>query len=201
MSKSNSHGVRRAAGLVLAATLGVMLGTALCVATLAVPLGLFSRGRSTSGPVQPVVQPAQPAIAAVPATPAPDEPDASADQDDNAAVQRQSAPVPAPAPAPASERVTVLVLGVDSRPGQSVGRSDTMMVLTADPETGSAGMISLARDLFVTVPTVAGKAKINTANFYGDAQKYPGGGPALACRTVSDFLGYPVDHWVRLDFE
>ena len=201
MSKLTSHGARRAAGLLLAASLGVMLGTALCITSFLVPMGLLSRVLVAGGPVPAAVRAAQTSVAELPATPKPDEPEVSRDQDDTAPAQSEGTPAPAPGPAPASARVTVLVLGVDSRPHQSAGRSDTMMVLTANPDTGSAAMISLPRDLLVEVPGMAGKAKINTANFFGDAQKYPGGGPELARLTVSDFLGYPVDHWVRLDFE
>ncbi len=120
-------------------------------------------------------------------------------------------PQPASTPAPVGagglpgtgfdQRITIVVLGVDNRPTEPLGRSDTMIVLTFDPQTGAAGMISLTRDLLVTIPGLPFRAKINTANFYGDLYKMPGGGPELLRKTASAFLGYPIDYWVRINFD
>jgi LCP family protein required for cell wall assembly len=98
-------------------------------------------------------------------------------------------------------RVTVLLLGTDSRPNEPVGRTDTMMVLTVDSQTHAAGIISLARDLLVPLPGYTNDAKINSAHVLGEVYKYPGGGPALARATVASFIGHPIDYYVRLDFD
>jgi LCP family protein required for cell wall assembly len=42
--------------------------------------------------------------------------------------------------------------------------------------------------------------RINTANYLGDIRDYPGGGPALAMRTVEHNLGVPVDYYVLVNF-
>ncbi len=98
------------------------------------------------------------------------------------------------------ERVNILVMGIDARPGEEgPWRTDTMMVLTVDPLTLSAGMLSIPRDLWVPIPGY-GEGRINTANYLGDAYDYPGGGPALAARTVQYNLGVPIHHYVRVDF-
>ena len=49
-------------------------------------------------------------------------------------------------------RTTVLVVGVDARPGQSVAQhlTDSIIVVSLNPQTGSAGMLSIPRDLKVT---------------------------------------------------
>lgn len=100
------------------------------------------------------------------------------------------------------QRITVLLLGVDQRPDDpSPPRTDNMMVVTADLTTGRVGIISLPRDLFVPIPGFDRSGKINTAYVVGESNKYPGGGGALAMRTVSELLGYPIDYYVKLNFD
>lgn len=100
------------------------------------------------------------------------------------------------------QRITVLLLGVDQRPDDpSPPRTDNMMVVTADLTTGRVGLISLPRDLFVPIPGFDRSGKINTAYVVGESNKYPGGGGALAMRTVSELLGYPIDYYIKLNFD
>jgi LCP family protein required for cell wall assembly len=191
-SMRDSGTVRRWLGLVLAAVLGLGLGSVLAVISFVVPLG----GRANP----------RPPAAATPVTPPAganqsEAAGALATQDGTPTAQPPVAPDPTRPSAAAGRRVTVLLLGIDTRPDEPVGRTDSMMLLTYDPDTNSTGMISMARDLLVTIPGIRGKAKINTANFFGDANRYPGGGPALASRTVADFLGYPVNYYVRINFD
>ncbi|HEX9114973.1 MAG TPA: LCP family protein [Anaerolineae bacterium] len=103
----------------------------------------------------------------------------------------------------ATKRVTVLVMGVDSRPDERVEttRTDTIMVLTVNPETGAAGLLSIPRDLLVYVPALKHDAKINTLHALGYANRYPGGGPAMLKDTVADLIGYPIDYYVRVNFD
>lgn len=99
------------------------------------------------------------------------------------------------------QRINILLLGIDQRPGeQGPFRTDTMIVLTVDPATGTAGMLSIPRDLWVPIPGY-GENRINTANFLGDMYKHPGGGPALAKKTVAYNLGFPIHYYVRVNFE
>lgn len=98
------------------------------------------------------------------------------------------------------ERVNVLVLGIDERESEEgPWRTDTMIILTIDPLTKTGGMLSIPRDLWVPIPGY-GEGRINTAHYLGDAYDYPGGGPALAMRTVEYNLGVPIHHYVRLNF-
>lgn len=99
------------------------------------------------------------------------------------------------------DRVTVLLMGVDARPGQKIARTDSIMILTLDPKTGSAGMLSLPRDMLVSVPMLTDTVKVNTVYVIGEVRNYPGGGPELLRDTVSDLIGYPVDYYVRVNFE
>ena len=43
--------------------------------------------------------------------------------------------------------------------------------------------------------------RINTAHFLGDSYKLPGGGPALAAKTVENFLGVPVQYYAVISFD
>jgi LCP family protein required for cell wall assembly len=100
-------------------------------------------------------------------------------------------------------RVTILLLGIDERQLEhGPWRTDTMMLLTIDPATNSAAMLSLPRDLWVEIPDYGGQYdRINTANFRGDADQYPGGGgPALAMKTVQYNFGVPVDYFASVNF-
>jgi LCP family protein required for cell wall assembly len=98
------------------------------------------------------------------------------------------------------ERVNILILGVDQRPGESgPWRTDTMMVVSVDPESKSAGMLSIPRDLWVEIPGY-GLDRINTAYVYGDLNQVPGGGPALAKKTVQYNLGEPIHYYLRVNF-
>lgn len=98
------------------------------------------------------------------------------------------------------ERVTILLLGIDERAGQyGPWRTDTMIVLTLNPESKTAGMLSIPRDLWVTIPGY-GENRINTAHYTGDLKKHPGGGPALAIKTVQHNLGVPIHYYLRVNF-
>jgi len=98
------------------------------------------------------------------------------------------------------ERVNFLLLGIDQRAGeQGPWRTDTMIVVSLDPATGGVSMLSIPRDLWVPIPGY-GENRINTAHFTGDARNYPGGGPALAKKTVSENLGIPIHYYVRVNF-
>ncbi len=98
-------------------------------------------------------------------------------------------------------RISILLLGIDQRAGMTgPARTDTMLVLTLDPEAKTAGMFSINRDLWVTLPDGHGEGKINTAHFVGEVEHLPGGGPALAQKTVESAFNLPVPYYVRFNF-
>jgi LCP family protein required for cell wall assembly len=101
-----------------------------------------------------------------------------------------------------TNRVTILVMGIDRRAGEDEKGylTDSIMVITIDPQTRTAALLSIPRDLWVEIPDGYGLDTINTANRTGDYYNYPGGGPALATKTVEHNLGINIDYYVRLDF-
>ena len=74
-----------------------------------------------------------------------------------------------------------------------------MMLVTVDPMTKQAGIVSIPRDLWVEIPGF-NHNRINTAYMFGEAYNVPGGGPALAVQTVEDLLGVPIQFYAVVDF-
>jgi len=114
---------------------------------------------------------------------------------------------PTPQPWDGVSRVTILVMGLDARSWTTADRqpgdpslTDSMWLLTIDPLSKTAGMLDIPRDLWVNIPN-HGYYKINQAYWFGDAEKLPGGGPALAVQTVEDFLGVPINYYAQIDFD
>ncbi len=96
---------------------------------------------------------------------------------------------------------TILVLGSDARPkgtkeagaqtiGQPGSRSDSILLMRIGG--GRNATLSIPRDTIVNIPG-HGQDKINAAYAYG--------GPALAIRTVEQFLGIDVNHLVEVNFD
>ena len=99
-----------------------------------------------------------------------------------------------------TDRITVLLMGIDER-SQENGpwRTDTLMLLTLDPTTKQAGVLSIPRDLWVPIPGY-GDGRINTAHFLGDLYGHAEGGPGLAKETVEYNLGVQINYYVRINF-
>lgn len=108
--------------------------------------------------------------------------------------------IPTQEPWQGDERITILVMGIDRRPGQSfISRTDSMMLLSLDPVNDTISMLSIPRDLYVLIPGY-GRDRINTAFVYGSAGNNPLGGAALAMQTVEYNLGVRVNHYALVDF-
>ncbi len=108
----------------------------------------------------------------------------------------------APQPWDGASRVTVLVMGLDYRDweaGDGPPRTDTMILLTIDPLTKTAGILNVPRDLWVNIPGFD-YGRINTAYPLGIAYDVPGGGPQQAMDTVESLLGVPIDYYAIIDF-
>jgi LCP family protein required for cell wall assembly len=102
-----------------------------------------------------------------------------------------------------ASRINILFVGLrggDPIEGDCPFCTDTLILLTVDPITKTAGMLSIPRDMWVNIPGF-GHSRINTAWTLGRGSKLPGGGPALAMKTVSHFIGVPVDYYIQVDFD
>ena len=103
---------------------------------------------------------------------------------------------------PSSDRpLNILLLGTDARPADTEPtRTDAIVLVHLDRQTGNVSMLSLPRDLWVTYPD-GGEGRINAAYAIGERRFGAGGGAALAMSTVERLLGVPVDHYVLINFE
>jgi LCP family protein required for cell wall assembly len=93
------------------------------------------------------------------------------------------------------ERVTILLLGADTRPSERGGarpRTDSIMLLMVDPKEKVGGVVSIPRDLYVDIPGY-GLNRINTA--------YPLGGGDLTADTIEYNLGIHVNYYVLVEFD
>ena len=114
-----------------------------------------------------------------------------------------------PEAADIDERINILFLGLDRKVGVPKGtaaRTDSVMVLTIDPFSKTAGAFSIPRDLLVEIPDGQGghvTDRINVVWEMGEFvyDDYPGGGPGLVKDTIKDNFGIPIDNYVILDFE
>lgn len=86
---------------------------------------------------------------------------------------------------------TVLLVGCDTREGDVVARSDTLMVAFFNIDTGTVNLLSIPRDSYVQIPGY-GQTKINHAFAYG--------GISLTKATVEYLLGITIDDYVIIDF-
>ncbi len=91
-------------------------------------------------------------------------------------------------------RTNILLLGTDDFPERgSVGRTDTIILATLIPLRPYVGMLSIPRDLWVSVPNV-GEQRINTAYFFAEANQ-PGTGSQAALQTIQNNFGITVHYY------
>lgn len=97
--------------------------------------------------------------------------------------------------------LNILLLGADSRPGDSnPPRTDAIILVHIERERGRVSMLSIPRDLWVSYPS-GGEGRINAAYAIGERRFGPGGGATLAKATVSRLLGLEVDNFVLINFQ
>jgi len=110
------------------------------------------------------------------------------------------------------EPLNVLILGSDRRDviegkartrrqfkGDVGQRADVMILLHMSPKAESAVLVSLPRDLRVTIPGV-GTDKLNAAYAYGVMRDENLGGVRLTIDTVKEFTGLDIHHYVEVNF-
>ncbi len=108
--------------------------------------------------------------------------------------------IPTNEPWTGEDRVNILLMGIDRRPGEAfISRTDSMILASIDPVNKTASMLSIPRDLYVVIPGY-GRDRINTAFVYGAAGDNPLAGAAMAMQTVEYNLGVPVHHYIMVDF-
>jgi polyisoprenyl-teichoic acid--peptidoglycan teichoic acid transferase len=100
-----------------------------------------------------------------------------------------------------SNRVNVLMIGTTTRKGDSgadVVAIESLTMLSVQPTSGRAVLISIPRDLWIRVGRY-GTRPLHAAHMVGDASGYPGAGVGLTIDTVQSVLGQPVHAFARYD--
>ncbi len=96
------------------------------------------------------------------------------------------------------QHTSLLLMGSDRRSGDGPWRTDSLVWASLDHESGHLALISIPRDLWVSIPGY-GSGRINTVDWLGHRQGLPDG--ELMRRTLELNLGLTVDHFLRLDLQ
>jgi LCP family protein required for cell wall assembly len=105
----------------------------------------------------------------------------------------------------------VLIVGSDTRAGNSGGasqafgsaslvggqRSDTIKVLHVDPSAGTARLLSIPRDTYVSLSGMPAGSGLSSHNKINAAFNY---GPDPLIDTIENTFGIPISHFVIIDF-
>lgn len=90
-----------------------------------------------------------------------------------------------------SDPINVLLLGSDSR-GEEQARTDTIMVAHYNPQTHKVKLMSLMRDMYVSIPDHQ-QQKLNAA--------FTLGGPDLLRETIKENFGLDIHYYATVDFQ
>jgi polyisoprenyl-teichoic acid--peptidoglycan teichoic acid transferase len=90
------------------------------------------------------------------------------------------------------EPFTILLLGIDQSEGDQ-GRSDTIILLSINPETKTTKMLSIPRD---TRTEIIGRGTIEKIN-----HAYAYGGVKMTVDTVENFINVPIDYYATVNME
>jgi len=102
------------------------------------------------------------------------------------------------APPPAGHAATALIVGYDHRAGTEAklpSRSDTIMLVRADPNTDSISLLSFPRDLRVEIHCPGHQAYVDRIN-----AAYSLCGTKGTLETIKDLTGLPVNYVITVDF-
>ncbi|MHB9781303.1 glycopolymer--peptidoglycan transferase LytR [Streptococcus sp. 10F2] len=98
-----------------------------------------------------------------------------------------------------AEPMTMLLMGVDTGSGSRSdpweGNSDTMLLVTVNPDTKETTMMSLERDILTKISQKGEvtEAKLNAA--------YAMGGAELAIPTIESLMNISIDHYVMINMQ
>ncbi|MBQ4078462.1 LCP family protein, partial [bacterium] len=95
-----------------------------------------------------------------------------------------------------TEPFTVLVMGIDSTSAtlnkNATGNGDALMLVTFNPKTLNATIMSIPRDSYVYLPSMGTENKITHAAWAGTSNMI---------RTIEMFTGIDIDYYVKINFQ
>lgn len=89
----------------------------------------------------------------------------------------------------ANRPFSILLMGVDTL--TSSYNADTLLVVTFNPKTLKATILSIPRDTYTTISCTKGKHKINSSGWYSDK---------CVTDTVGDLLDIDIDYYAKINF-
>ncbi len=123
----------------------------------------------------------------------------------------------------AGERISIMYMGYGGPGHEGAYLTDTILVMSFDPKTGTVTQFNVPRDLYLSIPGGPGgktfKGKVNgifstimkwekptqddldTKYHFSNPQEQQAAGANLAANTVQNVLGIKVDYWVIMNFE
>ncbi|MGH2513710.1 MAG: LCP family protein [Candidatus Limnocylindrales bacterium] len=126
--------------------------------------------------------------------------------DPSDSIPPSSAPSVAPTAGP--QRITILLMGIDSGTGRDTALTDTMIVVSLDPVTKTVSMISVPRDM-VNVPLPDGRvfsAKINSLDSFArhNPKQFPGSngtGHDVLMAALGTLLNIKIDYYAAVNLQ
>lgn len=97
------------------------------------------------------------------------------------------------------DRINILLLGMGGKNHDGSYLTDTIMLMSLEPSTKKAALISIPRDLVVPMEDL-GYRKINNVNAFAERAE-PGSGGMAASQALARILDMPIDYYVRVDFQ
>ena len=125
--------------------------------------------------------------------------------------QVSSAPCPSCVAAANGAPYNVLLIGSDSRAGESAAqaqqfgstaqapgqRSDTIKIVHVDPQAGTAKLLSIPRDTYVQLSGLPAGTGLSTDNKINSAFN---NGPNGLITTIENTFGIPITHYININF-
>ncbi|MEL6148192.1 MAG: LCP family protein [Chloroflexota bacterium] len=123
--------------------------------------------------------------------------------EDPSAEQIANAPTAVPTRIPPITRnydlVNIMLLGSDEEITQdNTIRTDTMIIVSINRETGTVNMMSLPRDMYVFIPGL-GMGRLNVAFGWGENVGWTGGGFGLLRDTIIYNLGINIHYYAKVN--
>jgi len=133
------------------------------------------------------------------------EPGPSSGPSDSPAPADDLVATPFATPETPDSRITILVTGIDKTAERSHSLTDTMLIVSVEPETGDVAMVSFPRDI-AEFPLYSGgtyDGKINSLYSYAlrHPEEFPDGGMPTLARELGFLLGIPVHYYAAVDID
>jgi polyisoprenyl-teichoic acid--peptidoglycan teichoic acid transferase len=112
---------------------------------------------------------------------------------------------PAVTPATPASRINVLIVGIDSSQIRSHALTDTMLVVSVDPATQTAAMVSFPRDIadfpLWSGGTYHGKLNALMTDAERHPDRFPDGGITSLTKEVGYLLGIPIHYYAAVNLD